>query len=628
MKGALVWALISALSLTASAQTGKVYTYAGDKPIVTHSSYRAETCDLAMKLYNPLLTGKKVTHIRVLTAPQAQPSQDYKVWLSSELKLEKNSEGKKVNAPDIVTVDCTPDAEGWLNVELPEPYTLTAKGVYVGYSFTITSYNDEGGRPIPYSQDRHADGFWFHGSKSAIKWMDYESRLQGVLPIYVTVEGDFHEYELSALRWATDYPYVQSDREFTLPLSVMNMGDKPVSEVSYTCIGPNGSELTKTVRLLNPIQPDIVNPKKLNVSIPALSELGVQEVSLRLDKVDGMPNASEYSQVTLSVESRALVPETRVVLEEATGTWCSACPRGAVAIEVLSEQFGSRFIGVAYHKGKDPMDTGCEPPADFTSFPSAVLNRGEIIDPYYGDVKGQNKPLGILPLVEAALEMPAPAAIDVKSEWTDATRTTLRATATVAFTGETSAEGHSVVFILRADGLKGEGKHWEQYNGLGHGDPSSVTDEYLRPMAERGNPIKDMEYDHVALLCDAPSQAHPLPASIQPTVPVSLTREFNPEEAVSVYSQTKGQQLVHDKDKLSVVAILLDKQGGVVNAAQAPAGSNSAVSIASAILSDRPVIATEYYDLSGRLLKSPQTGVNIRLELHSDGTTTATKLIK
>lgn len=76
--------------------------------------------------------------------------------------------------------------------------------------------------------------------------------------------------------------------------------------------------------------------------------------------------------------------------------------------------------------------------------------------------------------MEAAPGLPAVAAVDVDSEWLGETRQSLCAEATVAFTEDKATEGCKVLFLLTADGLKGEGSLWMQSNGLSGSDPSRL----------------------------------------------------------------------------------------------------------------------------------------------------------
>jgi hypothetical protein len=101
-----------------------------------------------------------------------------------------------------------------------------------------------------------------------------------------------------------------------------------------------------------------------------MTTLGAKTLSVSIDKINDKANASTVASVTLPFEVKELVPVHRVVLEEGTGVWCSACPRGAVAMKELNRLYSRNFIGLAYHAGNDPMMVMEEFPVDFPHFPS------------------------------------------------------------------------------------------------------------------------------------------------------------------------------------------------------------------------------------------------------------------
>ncbi len=47
-------------------------------------------------------------------------------------------------------------------------------------------------------------------------------------------------------------------------------------------------------------------------------------------------------------------PNKLVIGEEATGTWCGWCPRGAVALNWMDKDYEGFWQGIAVHNG-DPM---------------------------------------------------------------------------------------------------------------------------------------------------------------------------------------------------------------------------------------------------------------------------------
>lgn len=76
-----------------------------------------------------------------------------------------------------------------------------------------------------------------------------------------------------------------------------------------------------------------------------------------------------------------------VVVEEATGTWCGFCVRGAVYMDQLTEKYGDDFVGIAVHNGtNDPMvvptyDQGTTNFPNFSGFPSAIVARKHLVSP-------------------------------------------------------------------------------------------------------------------------------------------------------------------------------------------------------------------------------------------------------
>jgi hypothetical protein len=84
-----------------------------------------------------------------------------------------------------------------------------------------------------------------------------------------------------------------------------------------------------------------------------------------------------------SASTAAFKPNKRLHFEEATGTWCGWCPRGAVYMDSLWTTHNNKVSLVAVHNG-DPMVLG---PYDtwiggfIAGYPSVVVDRREIKDP-------------------------------------------------------------------------------------------------------------------------------------------------------------------------------------------------------------------------------------------------------
>lgn len=618
-----------ALGCVASATaTEKTYTYVGDAPMVYYPTNRPETSHLAMKLDNPGLKGKKIKGVKVKVNNDGQTITNPQIWLSSDLLLEKNVDGLNDNAPDILCVDGVIDADGWMEVTFSDPYELTGAPLYVGYSITVPEYNRDAKAPITYSQSRHEGGFYYYSYLGAVRWMDYQEKLLGVLPIYVTIEGDFGDCELSPEGWDTDYPYAQIDKTFSLPMRVWNTGNQPVESFKYSY--KSGDYAGEGEFVADGSLPsNLTDPYIINLPFEAISQLGKYNVEFEITEVNGQNNQAVAPAATLPVECRRLVPVRRTVLEEATGTWCTACTRGIAAINELHRLYGDRFIAMAYHAGKDPMFTDSDVPFEIPHFPSAVLDRGDVIDPYYGDDNSQTKHFRIEPMVKKVLDSPAAAAVDIKSEWTSDDRSQIKAEVTVEFIQPLEGKKHSLAIALLANGLKGEEPFWWQYNSLGHGEGGN-TPEMLEWLVEAGNPIKDMVFDHVVVYhYDADRQ------SVSPTLdaftPESHEFTIDLAKAVSIYELSKGLNLIQNKDNLDIVALLLDENGKVINANQAAVGIDTSAADSNgvdSILDAGDVKAVEFFDLTGRRLMNPERGIIVKRTIFNNGQTKTEKIIK
>ena len=91
------------------------------------------------------------------------------------------------------------------------------------------------------------------------------------------------------------------------------------------------------------------------------------------------------SDDTLAVNLNIVVPATGklVVGEEATGTWCGWCPRGAVALNFMDQDYEGYWQGIAVHNGDLMTDATYDNgiAGYISGYPSGIVDRGTVIDP-------------------------------------------------------------------------------------------------------------------------------------------------------------------------------------------------------------------------------------------------------
>ncbi len=179
-------------------------------------------------------------------------------------------------------------------------------------------------------------------------------------------------------------------------------------------------------------------------------------------------------------------PDKGVVIEEATGTWCTWCPRGTVFIEEMSKRFKDNFVGIAVHNA-DPMvlgeyDSSITSFPDFPGFPSVIFEREEILDP--GDIVAPSR---------TEMTIAPPAGITVGATFDEATRSFV-GSVEVNFLQDVSAD-HTVLIVLTEDGVTGAGNDWAQINAYSGGGQGPMGGYELLPGAV---PAELMVYNHVA----------------------------------------------------------------------------------------------------------------------------------
>ena len=168
-------------------------------------------------------------------------------------------------------------------------------------------------------------------------------------------------------------------------VEVRNFGTDPIYSFDIT-YDYNGTQMTENITniqsgfgllSLTAMQIDFPNPITLVG--------GTNTATATVSNVNGLLQDDNPADDVMSIQITAITPtENKLVIgEEATGTWCGWCPRGAVALNFMDRDYHGYFQGIAVHNG-DPMvntdyDLGISP--YIGGYPSALVDRGPEIDP-------------------------------------------------------------------------------------------------------------------------------------------------------------------------------------------------------------------------------------------------------
>ena len=567
--------------------------YTGSGTLKGMGTLKAETYDVAMLLNDPSLVGMRITGINVPLNTAATVT-DCKAWLTKQLTLESGN-----NVPDIASIDFTPEGK-WVEVTFAEPYTITEEGVYAGYSLTVPSVdtdnaNDPNKVPIMCIASNDLGNLYMHTSRSVRKWRNLPETayyVTGAYAMVVRLTGDNVKEHAAALLPPDELnTYLAVGKKTTLTLTLENHGTAAISNIDYEMtIG--GETIEKHVNVT--VKGSYFGSKaNLKVEIPAQQTAGTYPVSITVKKLDGVDNEDVQPTTTFTMAYLSEFPKHKPLMEEYTGTWCQYCPRGMAGMEAMNKLYPDDFVGVAFHNG-DAMTITQLYPNEVNSFPNGYLDRVQNVNPFSGS---SGASLGIKDDWKRRQNIIAPASIELKAVWADEAQTKLEVTSTTTFVRDFKNSPYQLTYILTADGLKGDTNDWWQVNALS-GDAEAKKDPYLAVFANQSSPIKNIEYNDVAIQL---SNSRAL--AMEGTLPGSVEGGKGYEHKY-VFDVTENE-LVQDKTKLRPVVVLIDTTTGeAVNADKV--GVSSETDGISEIPSDDELqrVDGRSYDLQGRELNA------------------------
>ncbi len=566
---------------------------------------RAQAYDLAMFVNDPSLKGMKVKGLRI-SAPRNTTVAQYTGWLSNGLSL-KLVDGVKVADADI-TSKAGDVVSGHAEIMFDEPYEIGEEGFFAGYTIPVTDEN----APMMITSDKMGGGFWLHTSSALHCWTDLSSA--GSPCIELILEG---QQENAATILLPENSYAKKGEPIFVNATLYNHGTSTLTKGEYT-YEING--VTNSATLDTYLSGDHWG-RNINIAIelPSIADAGAYPLTINLTKVNDADNQDVAPTSTGMVNIMDFVPVHRVLIEEYTGTWCGWCTRGLVAMRLLAEALGDDFIGVAYHNG-DPMEVTSNYPSPVAGFPSAWIERAYDVDPYYGfDQEG----FGTKYAVEYLMSQLAVVDLNVKAEWADESRTELKANVESNFVMNALGSDYGIEVMLIEDDMYGPaGTDWDQHNYYATMGEQYGNEPNLGPLCDMPSTIEGYHFNDV-LVATSGVIDESLPESIVANSTNNFEYSFSD---IDYIVNTSYEPLIQDKDKLHVVAIIVEKATGkVLNAAKAHVG-NSAVNEISE--NDKVVESTLYYDLTGRMVSNPTSGIYVKVVRYTDGSQRSFKVLK
>lgn len=366
---------------------------------------------------------------------------------------------------------------------------------------------------------------------------------------HCVTEGDagLPEYDLK-LDEAGHY-HVFSDQNTSLDFGFTSYGVNSTPHFKFKCTYGNDVEYMEFNEPLQYLGYATVKGGNFSTSDACRKAYSVQVVEKGGEVVED--GAYIYGSVTHVDRMQSL--QRNVLMEEFTGLWCGWCPRGARAMELLSEKYGDKFIPVAVH--------GYETEAYYSpeyayvlqnfagsGFPSATLNRLSTSDPYYGTGSAD---FGVVKDIEDVIwRRPTEADVQISDlEW-DEERQVLTVESTTTFHINSDYCPYGLAYALTEDGLK---NIQTNYYPIMYGSSPEDLPEDLRDLASYPSSwVTDI--NHVArAIRDADGMEGSLGETVQANVPVTHVYEFHRPDNVVNMANTHIIVMVVDRESKEII---------------------------------------------------------------------------
>ena len=499
-------------------------------------------------------------------------------------------------------VELTSYANGFNQAIFSEPYTVTESGCYVGYTITVnTALNTQGSKyPAVYDPSTLVpNSFWIWYS-AQYGWQDIgnvygQSCLQALFK-------DLQLPETAAYFGTIQNAVTAAGSETEWPVKVYSDASEAVNNIEYT-IDVNGVKETRTADVS--IESGFNKSGEIKVKVASPSEPGVYDVTLAITKVNGKDNSLANNQTVISFKNLSRIVQRNTVVEEFTGTGCGWCPRGMQGMANLRAEFGDRFIGLAFHtyNTSDPMYPNYYISASklgISGAPSCIMDRKEVMDPYYGTEKNERY---VLQDFEDYSSIPAYVDIDLKAEWADNDKVQIDAKI------ESLADDkYEVVYVLTADSLTGTSTAWRQSNYYYQYSAAEVGEADLAKFCkggEYGTSRFSWNFDDVVIASSYNSLGNNQGSSFG-----TLTAGQSVEDSYTLSLPTKAalrEAVDASIDKVYAVAFVLNSEGTIAQAVKVAVSKSSGEGIES-VSEDVKDSEAPIYDLQGRQINTPLRG--------------------
>jgi hypothetical protein len=387
----------------------------------------------------------------------------------------------------------------------------------------------------------------------------------------------------------TGYAKYLTGLPLTVKTTLTNNGTTTITSFDYSWTdGVNTNNQSITGVSIAPL-----SNYEVTATVPYNTLAGGNNIAATISNVNNgtVELSTANNSSSFDVEGVTAAPGKVFFAEEATGTWCQWCPRGAVFMDYMEATYPSQFVGVAVHNGtNDPMkiaayDAGVS--ALVAGYPSSLPNRMAEVDPSQLEAS-------FLDYIAIAPDVLVSGTATCNTT-TNAINIELSANFNITATGD-----YRFMAVVAENDVTGTTGGYIQQNAYGNNANGPMGGfELLATVV----PAAQMHYNFVnrALLGTFDGQAGSLPAAVVPGTPYT-------------YSFTSTATATWDKSQLYVAGVVIDASTGLVmNAVKIPVTLTTGLNDANNALAGSYVFMSGNYDLNLALQLTKQSDVTINI---------------
>lgn len=524
----------------------------------------------------------------------------------------------------------------WMRVELDQPYTITGDELFVGIgrhrTFGITWANLDGGENVCWNRVMGADSRW-----PALGVWSKEAE-GNPLPIRAIIKGENLPADMAITKMEIIGSGDESEqvKRETAAVTPMVPKAKVVEELSrnsifsYITDGEGNCYAAKPasvsqipvqstagqkvrMKLLNrtPGRPvrvvtfdwsldgrkqepytaiTFIMPNSCNyvcMDLPDNIAGRNHDVNITVSKINGVPDeiAENSNMEFVYATDAALTFPRKIVMEEATGTWCGYCPSGMAVVENMYRTYPDNFIAIAIHTTRDemyPRGGSYDPFLEAVPFyPNCQINRkgwmkldGFDVD-YWADMKDKGAAM-----IRARAAFASGNKVEVNTE-------------TVFGFDDNGTTEYRIAYVVVEDKVG----PYEQANGYSDPDAADDPDDLLNWWRHQGSSVEMPFSDVARAIYDYDGIAGQLPLEIEAEKTYTCSYTFTLPDNIQ------------NAENLRIVTLLLDTTTGeILNADSTPIDGTPDTAIEDVTF--RQPEAYDIYDVSGVKVRQQATSTH------------------